>query len=198
MSYFSYDTFCKYLVLLEQSIDINQYCAGQVHIWPIYRSVLNSLLGNTSNPSLINDLPDKVRLTKIIDLINVRFDLITSGMSQSETSDLGLYPHPNHNINQKSSQEPAICVLSRTDDHTVKTRTGWYAPIIDSWYEIARSKCSILKAEILDERTTIDFTPRSIAPVLISTELSFIKLEDKLLFNDLKKQRRLSCERNCV
>ncbi|MBJ41785.1 MAG: hypothetical protein CMJ80_00550 [Planctomycetaceae bacterium] len=195
MSFFRYDTFCKYLAIIEQSIDVNKYSVDRIHVWPILRFVLCNLLQDDVEPNKEKNSKIKNTLNRVANSIHHKFDSIKPNIDLIDQIDTSLLTRRNKGIiEDKSNKKKTVLFIGRTDDYTVEQESGWYSPIIDSWYEIAQNEYSVLKAEIFEGQVALDLSPRVIPPVLIHPSLTFTTPKDELLFESLREKLRLLIE----
>ncbi|MBP98394.1 hypothetical protein CMK18_20795 [Candidatus Poribacteria bacterium] len=173
---------------MEQVIDVNKYCVENLHVWPILRTVLNGLMEYDGNFQLGDRSRNKNQLFKLADLISNKFELVNVSLPEISEAKPDLISHQQTSSRGKLDRKPVVCFIGRTDDYTLKLQSGWFSPIIDSWYKTLAPKCHNVKMEILEPQTDLEIQSRTIPPLLISPQSNLLSRENLLLFKALKKQ----------
>ena len=192
MSYFFRDTMCKYLVLIEQSVDVNKYRQGHIHVWPLLRGIITRTFSNLHNVQLYEQHSAKTNIQEIVETINQRFENIEPTLKKSdELSSENDFSEDNSQ--RKNLETSSVCIIGRNDDYGMRLTTGWFAPIVDSWYDYIgrKCKCPVIKAEILEGQATLDLHPRVFPSLLIHPQFNPAKLKHQTLYDNLKKQLAL-------
>ena len=188
MSFFDYNTACKYLALIERNIDVNKYQVGSIHVWPIVRVTLSNLLSNSGDISQTENNRHKEPILNFIELVNQKFETLgVSNGTQDQRKD-----NPAYNVEKKtnisSKGSSIVCFVGAIDDNNLRLENGWYCSIIDSWYHLASSKFPCLKMEIFQGQSNIDIAPRIYPPFLVYPQFDIQHREDIMLLNELKKE----------
>ena len=198
MSFLRYDTFCQYLAIVEQSIDVNKYSVEHIHVWPILRTVLCSFLQDDVESLRYKEKDSKLQSTldKITNSIHHRFESIRPSIDLTYQIDISLLNKQSEGVvDAKSAGKKTVLFIGRTDDYTIKLESGWYAPILDSWYETAQHDYAVLKAEIFEGQeagqAALNLSPRSISSALIDPFFSSATPKDVFLLDALKEKLSL-------
>ena len=187
MSIFASDTLCKYLAILEQSIDINSFQVDQIHLWPFLRTVLATNLEMRNDKASYDRYTSDPKWCIVVELIEQKFDSLSLGpVSSSNVSN-------EENISSSTKNRdgtPLIGFVSRPADHSINTPDGWYAPLIDGWYHLAKQSYRVKKNEFMAGETK---DPTSLYPRVYPPSLIFPQFysQDLTMLQEFKKQSKL-------
>ncbi len=135
----------KLFAVMEEAIDLNQFTAGDVHVWPIARSCFGAKkIDNNTAPD--QRAPD---LRRVDDVIEARYQALlvrAPAAADKPQSAFGAEGLP------RAAKGHGVLIFTRSEDHYLKTPRGLYAPVLDPWVGLAESQWPVRKVEAAGSR----------------------------------------------
>ena len=141
---------CQYFTVLEQSVPVNAYRMGGIHFWPFVRNFLYSPLMHHILPVVPAEAEARIA---------ARFHAILAalGLPHSSVSENG--PPPVTPSITAGAHRSSVLFFTRPIEHSGTVPDGFYAPILDPWFEAALEAGPALKAEFI-ENASLTQQPR--------------------------------------
>ena len=154
----------KLFAVMEESLDLNQFRSGDVHLWPIARSCFGAKkIDNNTAP---NERPAELR--HLDDAIDARYLTLIAASPPSPDR-----PQSAFGLEKltRVSTGGGVLIFTRSEDHYLNTPRGFYAPVLDPWVGVAAERWDVRKVELAGPRfsatqprvhATDSFQPRPI------------------------------------
>ncbi len=134
-------TLLKLFAVLEDELDVNQFAVDGLHLWPAMRFLLTTKLqdNNQSDERMPQAIVAEAEIERRFDALMAR----TPSLPDITIAELRRKAPRDH----ARPRSQNVLIMSRPDDHSLRTESGFYAPVTDPWAELAATRFSVAKVE---------------------------------------------------
>jgi hypothetical protein len=190
---FTTRTLLKLFTVLEEELGLNAFEMRGYHYWPAMRFLLSTGLQSNEQSG-----PPDPRVAEAEAKIEPRYQAIIQARGPAPDAPpadlLARRAHPT------TTDGRGILLFSRPEDHYLPTTSGYYAPTLDPWAELAVGRWPWMKAELLSPlfNETLPYRPRTVLTMgLLGTPLSLqdkaeLELRDDIIRGSLVPSTRVA------